>query len=90
MGKVGVEPTQPYGHRILSPACMPFHHLPNESQTYGALANISLLDELDHAKLNAKRLAKQDPSSAVLLCAEILPDNSAGQIQTYNLCRFAP
>src|SRR3989344_1392661 len=30
VGKEGVEPSQPCGHRILSPACMPFHHLPNE------------------------------------------------------------
>ena len=29
MGKEGVEPSQPYGQRILSPSCMPFHHLPN-------------------------------------------------------------
>ncbi len=28
MGKEGVEPSQPYGQRILSPSCMPFHHLP--------------------------------------------------------------
>lgn len=28
MGKVGVEPTRPCSHWILSPTCMPFHHLP--------------------------------------------------------------
>ncbi len=28
MGKEGVEPSRPYGQRILSPSCMPFHHLP--------------------------------------------------------------
>ncbi len=30
MGKEGVEPSQPFDHRILSPACIPFHHLPNK------------------------------------------------------------
>ena len=29
MGKEGVEPSRPFGHRILSPACIPFHHLPS-------------------------------------------------------------
>ena len=28
MGKEGVEPSRPCGQRILSPSCMPFHHLP--------------------------------------------------------------
>ena len=32
MGKEGVEPSQPYGQRILSPSCMPFHHLPHEAE----------------------------------------------------------
>ncbi len=28
MGKEGIEPSRPYGQRILSPSCIPFHHLP--------------------------------------------------------------
>ncbi len=35
VGKEGVEPSQPCGHRILSPACMPFHHLPKEKARVG-------------------------------------------------------
>ena len=40
MGKEGVEPSRPYGQRILSPSCMPFHHLPNEHKIYVAKANV--------------------------------------------------
>jgi hypothetical protein len=30
VGRVGVEPTRPLGHRFLRPTRMPFRHRPNE------------------------------------------------------------
>jgi hypothetical protein len=35
MGGEGIEPSRPFSHRILSPACIPFHHPPESSRTLG-------------------------------------------------------
>ena len=41
--RVGLEPTQPIGQGILSPSCLPFHHLGNLMRTHREL--------LSHAKV---------------------------------------
>ena len=46
MGKEGVEPSRPYDHRILSPACIPFHHLPKNNK----IIPCSITGNKSHAK----------------------------------------
>src|SRR6185295_8666775 len=37
MGKEGVEPSRPCDHRILSPACIPFHHSPHKMEAWAGI-----------------------------------------------------
>ena len=37
MGEKGFEPLQPYGHWILSPTCIPFHHSPKNPFPFSIL-----------------------------------------------------
>ena len=63
VGKEGVEPSQPCGHRILSPACMPFHHLPNESKIYGTQWH-KFLDELGFSEAQTCKLLSEGEPKA--------------------------
>src|SRR3989338_7867414 len=49
-GKKGVEPLQPFGHRILSPACMPFHHLPVFAKLLLCFASPGFLSQAKFSK----------------------------------------